>query len=1550
MADGEIEAARLTYAELDRQAREIGVALAGMGAAGERVVLLFPPGLEFISAFFGCLYAGAIAVPAYPPRSRGLPRLRAIMEDARPRMVLTTGELLTKARALLGGLADLPPVSWLATESLVERAGEWRQPQIDGDTIAFLQYTSGSTSTPKGVMVSHANLLHNEEMIRRAFGQSEESVILGWLPLYHDMGLIGNVLQPLYVGAPCILMSPIAFLQQPLRWLAAISRYRATTSGGPNFAYELCVRKITEERRAGLDLSSWRVAFNGAEPVRAETLDRFAETFAPCGFHREAFYPCYGLAEATLFAAGGRLEEPSVVAAFASAGLEQGRAEPAAGGRNLVGCGGAWMEQRIEVVDPESATLCPPARSGEIWIAGPSVAGGYWGRPEATERDFGARLAGDPTAGPFLRTGDLGFFDADGELFVTGRLKDLVILRGRNHHPQDIELTAERAHPALRPGCGAAFSVEIGGEERLIIVQELERSADVAPQEVADAIRSAVAQEHEIQVQEIVLTRMGTIPKTSSGKIQRYACRAGYLAGDLTVVARSEVGASEELAEVGAEWGETELTRQALLALEPGERLAVLEPYLRQCAARVLRVPPARLEPDQPLTALGLDSLSAVEVKQEVERRLDTTVPLVALLEGATLRSLATELAERLSEARVAGPVLAAGPPRTELPLSHGQKALWFLQRMAPASAAYHILGAARIAGQLDVDALRRAFQALVDRHPALRTTYHARAGEPVQRVHETMAVGFLYEKAEGLAGEELAAQLRREAYRPFDLENGPLLRVTLMRTAPGEHALALAVHHIAADFWSLAVLVHELGRLYGRETGEAAEPLATLPLTYGDWVRWQTARLAGDEGERLWDWWRRALPAPPPDLDLPTDRPRPAARTDRGASLGLALGSDLSDRIHALARSSGATLFMTLLAGFQAVLHRYTRQEEVAVGCPAAGRGAPELAGLVGYFVNPVVVRGDAAGDPQFGTFLGRVRRWALGALEHQEYPFDLLTKRLQPVRDPSRSPLFQAMFVLQKSHRPEQRALAPFALGTPGAEIRLGPLVLSSLSLGERRVQLDLTLEMADGVEGLAASLVFNADLFDAATAERLLVHLRSLLAGAVADPGRTLLELPLLTVGETSQILVDWNATAAGYPAERTLHELFAEQAERTPRRVALTAALLSPGESESLTYSELASHARRLAHHLAAMGIGPEVPVGVFTDRSSAMVVALLGVLEAGGAYVPIDPSYPADRVSHMLDDSRAPIVLTLERLRPALASYPGRLLCLDSDWPEIARQPETPLGRRAVPDNLAYVIYTSGSTGRPKGVQVSHRGVVNFLTAMARRPGIDADDVMVSVTTLSFDIAGLELYLPLIRGARVVLASRETAADGVALRRLLVDAGATVMQATPATWRLLLAAGWEEPPIRVLCGGEALPWELADRLHARATSVWNLYGPTETTIWSAVHRLEPETGGAAVVSIGRPIANTGLYLLDAALRPVPVGVAGELLIGGDGLARGYRGRPDLTAEKFIPDPVSGVPGARLYRTGDLARFRLGGDIEFLGRLDHQVKIRGFRIEL
>jgi len=642
-----------TYARLHRQARAIAALLQEVGARGERVLLLYGPGPEFIPAFLGCLYAGAVAVPSYPPDpsriERTLPRLTAIVQDCEAHFVLTTGMLQEMAESLLPMAPELAKLRWLASDTVVESlASSYQAVELTGDMLAFLQYTSGSTGDPKGVQITHANMLHNETVIERSFGHDPSLVSVGWLPLFHDMGLIGHLLQPLYMGVTATLMSPLAFLQRPVRWLQAISHFRATTSGGPNFAYELCIRKVTGDDRALLDLSSWTVAFNGAEPLRKETLERFAEVFAPCGFNRKAFYPCYGLAESTLMVTGSHKEELPLYKAVAADALEQGRALPSVDGdkntRMLVSSGRDAQEQRAIIVNPDSRTPCAPGEVGEIWVSGPSVARGYWNRPAETAHAFGARLVSGE--GPFLRTGDLGFRDGP-ELFVVSRMKDLIIVRGRNLFPQDLERTMEGSHPSVRPGCCAAFSVEVDGQERLVIVAEVERRGqELALPEISEHLRRAVVEEYSIQPYSVVLLEPRTIPKTSSGKIQRRACRSHFLAGTGEVLHRVEF--PEALAVPEGEV--SELQARLRDADAPGQ-LHLVEDFLRTEVARFLNEDPAALGSEESL-AEELDSLMLVELLGRSERALGVALTPALLLESSTLSIAAKNLLRVWKEAQ----------------------------------------------------------------------------------------------------------------------------------------------------------------------------------------------------------------------------------------------------------------------------------------------------------------------------------------------------------------------------------------------------------------------------------------------------------------------------------------------------------------------------------------------------------------------------------------------------------------------------------------------------------------------------------------------------------------------------------------------------------------------------------------------------------------------------------------------------------------------------------------------------------------------------------
>ncbi len=1536
LGNGEVEAERLLTGELDRRARAIAARLQALGAEGEPTLLLYPPGLDFIAAFFGCLYAKSIAIPSYPPRqNQRQHRIRAIVQDACPRVALTNSKVLSKTQALSDRVTELEALRWVDTDELDDEwAEDWKEPTIEAGTPAFLQYTSGSTASPKGVIVSHGNLIHNQRLIQSACLHSASSVFVSWLPLYHDLGLIGNLIQSLYVGGRCVLMSPSAFLQKPLRWLQAVSSYRATTSGGPNFAYELCLAKVSEEERAELDLASWEVAFNGAEPVRQATLERFSAAFAPCRFRRQAFYPCYGLAEATLIVSGGEVHEVPVALGFEGSALERNFALASASptARVLVSSGRVLGDdQHVAIVSPETSRICGAGEIGEIWLSGPSVALGYWKRPEETRETFQAVLA-DTGEGPFLRTGDLGFYQ-DGQLFVTGRLKDLVIIRGRNHYPQDIELTAEQSHPALRRGGGAAFALDLDGQERLVVVHEIERRRPTDLAAVASAVRLAIAEAHEVEVHELVLVRADAVPKTSSGKVQRRACRALYLAGELPVLGRS-LATSLELP---AEGGDA-LSREAILAALPKERRGLLEEYLR----RQLGIRRGSAAPGTSLAALGLDSLRILELQQRLETELGCSLPLSELFAAPDLAALADDILEQWESPapRPVIPLEVQGETAGDHPMSHGQEALWFVDRLAPESAAYNLAAAARWRG-VTPDQLVRGLRELVIRHPALRTTIAVHDGVPVQRVHDRLEPEFVIVDASDWGEARLQSRMTMEAYRPFDLTCGPLLRVAVFIVAPGEQAVVLAAHHVVADLWSFAVLLHELGTICASVSGGMAA-LPPLRLRYTDAVRWHRRRLAGEEGDRLSAFWQQRLAGELPVLDLPTDRPRPRVQTYGGAARLTAWDEGLTSTLRALGRSQGATFYMTLLSGFFALLHRVTGQTDLLVGSPAAGRESADLAGLVGYFVNPVVVRATLAGEIGFADLLAQLRRSAAEAFEHQGFPLALLVERLHAARDPGRSPLFQVLFTLQGAPFPGAEGIPAFALGKGGVRLAAGAFVLETLPLVERRALFDLTLTVAELEGCLALSLQFNSDLFDPVTAERLLAHLRALLAAAATDPARAVADLSLLSAAERHQALHEWNATEAVVLEPAGVHRRFSEQATRTPEAVAVEHA------GETWTYCELNERANRLARYLQGLGVGPETRVGICLERSPRMVAGLLGVLKAGGAYVPLDPTYPRERLDLMLRDAGVRLVLTESGTSDLLAASGIPVVDLDAAASDFLSENAGEPAGSVFPDGLVYVLYTSGSTGRPKGVEIQHRSLVSLVDHLRRALGTGPSDILLSVTTLSFDIAAVELFLPLTSGGRLVLVERESAADGIRLVGEIERSRATLMQATPSTWQLLLEAAWQgSETLTAVSTGEAFPPELARWLAPRTARRWNLYGPTETTIYSSFHPVGEREGA---VPIGRPVANTQIHLLDCRLEPVSAGVVGDLYIGGLGLARGYHGRPDLTAAAFLPDPWAGEPGARFYRSGDLGRHLPSGEIDFLGRVDAQVKVRGHRIEL
>jgi amino acid adenylation domain-containing protein len=2475
--------------------------------------------------------------------------------DSKAKFALTTSTILHNIGQRFEHAPELGRLSWLDTEQVP--AGietDWRRPNISYDTLAFLQYTSGSTSQPKGVMLSHGNLIHNLGAIQRGFQIDSSGAGVFWLPSYHDMGLIGGILEPIYIGAQSNLMSPVSFLQRPFRWLEAISKYKATISGAPNFAYDLCVDKITPEQIETLDLSSWTLAFCGAEPIRPETLERFSRTFELCGFRNTSFYPCFGMAESTLIVSGGDGPARPRTLTIDRKSLEQDKVILATiddeNSMAMVNCGKSIIDQRIVIVNPNTLKECATDEVGEVWVTGPSVAQGYWGLEEETKNHFQAHVAntGD---GPFLRTGDLGFLH-EGELFITGRLKDLIIIHGSNHYPQDIEMTAESSHAALQAGSGAAFSVTDAGKEKLVIVQEVTRqNRNPNIEEVTSAVRQAIAEKHDLQVFAIVLVKPMSIPKTSSGKIQRRATKNAFLKGELEVVgewrknspspitpsrsipvglplgerdsgslppegkgpgmmvkvqlttnkssseiqtflltrvaslletdassidprqpftyyglgsvqavsltgdleiflnrklsptlawdyptiellsdhlandsqskqtktspkpaitkptytkepiaiiglscrfpqapnpqafwkllrngidavtevpsdrwdvdafhsenpdpgkvttrfsafldnvdlfdpaffgispreatrmdpqqrlllevswealenafipphslagtrtgvfigissydysrlqfddpemidayagtgnahsiaanrlsyafdlrgpsmavdtacssslvsthlavqslrngesdlalaggvnliltpeltitfsqarmlspdghcktfdasadgyvrgegcgvvilkrlsdalhdgdnilalirgsavnqdgrsngltapnglaqqeviryaladagvapsqigyveahgtgtplgdpieisslqavlddgesngrvlvgsvktnighlesaagiagliksvlalqnesipphlhlkevnpylsledSRLEIGTylrpwkrrdqprfagissfgfggtnahivisdaplldsrslppktqeqapgiqtlerprhlltlsaktesalqelsqslseqlpitdyqlcdlaftanttrshfeqrlaihastNEELKkqldtfisnptstptnhtkpkaaflftgqgsqyagmgrtlyetqpffrsaldecarildpilnrslleilfsdtdeihqtqytqpalfafeyalaqtwrswdiephavlghsvgeyvaacfagvftledglrliaerarlmgalpkngtmaavfadatrvaqaiqpfhdkvsiaatngpdntvisgeasavqtildeltklgisskpltvshafhsplmdsildefesfaqdiqfsnsrisfisnltgeilnevphasywrdhiraevrfakgmesisslgidafiEIGPapvllgmgkrclleskamwlpslrqnqdEWqiildslgklytqgadinwtgfdegntrrkvslpnypfdrqrywiegraevdtetprqvkkastpfdgkvkgGEenkngrkngrakksqpspaSEATRSALLAAEPIQRQKLLQDFIQKQAARILGMETSRLSLDQPLDTMGLDSLMAIELKNSLDAQLKSQLPISSLLQGPTVASLTVQILEHLDTAYEITSIqtIAKMNGHSSHPLTHNQQAMWLLDQLMPKGVSFNVSGAVRIFGELDRPALRRAFETLMARHEVLRTTFHVVEGQPTQKVHEHLSLPISEVDASNWTEETLQSHLEDYAFHSFDLENDPAFRVVLFRRSEEETVTLIAVHHIITDFWSMTLLASEIITFYAAEKRGETPNLPSLQTTYTDFAHWRNDALSSTDGEHHWEYWRGQLAGELPILNLPADRPRRPIQTFRGETQHLHINAELTQKLKALSSANGATLYMTLLAAFQTLLHRYSGQTDILVGSAMAGRTHPDLAGLMGYFVNPVGMRADFTDDPSFNILLNQVRQIVLDALDHQEYPPALLAQRLNIThRDASRPPLFETTFIFEKAHVEGIRDLNSVALGIPGARLMMEDLTLESMSLLRQPSQFDLTLMMAETGDSLSAAFIYNPDLFDSSTITRFAGHFQTLLDGITSTPDRPLSTLPLLTTPELT-LLEGLNATESDYPHDLCLHQLIEEQIARTPDAIAVVF------HDQQWTYRELDKHADKIASILRKQGVKPETLVGLCVDRSPEMLAALLGIHKAGGAYVPLDPTFPHERLAFMLEDSSSPVLVTQSSLASLFPNYDGTVILLDKLDEKLSNTKKRTSRKKPSSDNLAYVLYTSGSTGTPKGVMISHRALVNFLLSMQKQPGLSADDTLLAVTTLSFDIAGLELYLPLITGAKVVIADRETAFDPNLLMQEMERVNATVMQATPATWRMLIEAGWQgKKDLRILCGGEALPSDLASQLLECGGELWNLYGPTETTIWSTLYHVEKSklNGSTGSVSIGRPIANTQIHILDAHGHPVPIGVSGELHIGGDGLARGYLNRPELTEERL-----------------------------------------------
>ena len=1223
--------------------------------------------------------------------------------------------------------------------------------------------------------------------------------------------------------------------------------------------------------------------------------------------------------------------------------------------KTLVGCGRSIPGQEVMIVHPETLAICPPGKVGEIWVRGDSVAKGYWNRPEETKQTFQACLTNNQE-GSFLRTGDLGFLDDTEELFITGRVKDLIIIRGRNLYPQDLELTAEKSHAALRLSSNAAFTVAIENEEKLVIVQELEFRAKPNLEEVITAIRQRVTETHEVQVYGVILIKPGSIPKTSSGKIQRRATRNQFLESRLNTVGSSVLENKEFVDE------ETKLNREELLQQSPKQSQLLLELYLQKTIARILKRLPQAINLASPLTTLGLDSLKVFELKNKLEDDLEVNIAIADLFAELTTRSLATKVLAQLETANATESVsLERVITHNNIhPVSFAQARLWFLDRLQTGNPAYNISFAVRIEGKLEVKFLEASVNKVIDRHEILRTSFSTSGGKPVQVIHPNL-------KATLSLVDVLAAEVKsittREHQQPFDLTQLPLLRLQLLRLASEEHILLLTMHHIIADGLSAEVFMAEVAHYYQGLT------VPELPLQYKDVVYWQRRWLEENSNQHL-DYWRNKLKDAPPLLTLPTDKPRPPIQTYQGRCQSWELPASLTQQLKNLAQQKGVTLFMLLLAAFKTLLYRYTGQEDILVGSPIANRNHEKLKGLIGFFVNTLVLRSNLAGNPSFLELLSQIQQVALEAYTHQDLPFDKLVEALQPERNLSYTPLFQIMFAWQ--NEPQLSVI-------PG-------LNLSEFKVDSQIAQFDLSVCIENIADSLIANFEYNTDLFNDVTIKRMVSHYQNLLEGIVINPQTRLSDLPLLSDQERQQLLIDWNPTLVDYSQDISIQQLFTAQVEKKPHGIALALG------SSQLTYQQLNDRADRLAHYLQELGVKPEVLVGVYLERSLEAIVAILGIIKAGGAYLALDPEYPSERITWMLQDAKPSVILSQKYLQEQLPNHSATVICLDSEGDDVTCRDNSQIAPTR--NNTVYTIYTSGSTGKPKGVVCTYGGLVNTYLAWqkANLLPVGDDNCYLQMASFSFDVFAGDLIKALCSGAKLVICPKELLLEPKKLYQIMVREKITCADFVPAV--LMNLVDYLERTkqslyfMRLLIVGSDR-WYVKDyqrvvKLCGSNTKLINAYGVSESTIDSTYFEAKGElslafTNSDHLVPIGRPFPHTQIYVLDRNLHPVPIGVWGEIYLGGLSLAREYLNNSELTKERFIPNPfyqvisnklevissnseletISLIPNpqspspnhqSRLYKTGDKARYLPDGNIEFLERFDNQVKIRGFRIEL
>lgn len=1448
----------ITYQELHSKALKVAQSLTEMKLAKERVILALSPNLDFIASFLGCLYAQSVAVPLPPPKSkRQLSRTIPVIEDANPKLVIADSNFSYSFNCPTIFLNDL-----ISDKTI-------KLPRLNENDIAFLQYTSGSTSLPKGVILTHDHLYHHQQVIKNAFNHNSDTKVVGWLPFYHDMGLIGNILQTLYLGVTSILMSPMTFMQRPLLWLKAISDYQATTSGGPNFAYEHCISKISDEEAKHLDLTSWKLAFNGAERVHDQTLKNFARKFSAYGFSKNVFYPCYGMAETTLFVSG---RHGLLTSDYEIQDQQTG---------TVVSCGKPDENYDVSIVDPTSQNICSEGISGEVWVKGRSVASGYWNNSEATAKTFQAYTSNG--AGPFLRTGDLGFIK-DNELYLLGRLKNLIIIRGKNFLPHDLELTVRNAHPLLSTTQGVVISVTESNEETLVVVQEISRQTKDKEvlKELAQTVKNALIEEFEITPKQIIFVTTNSLPRTTSGKLQHYKTRQLLDANQLNKVFA---------------WSNCKVNFST-------------NDNVLDALSKILQIHKSEICSDQPLFSLGLDSLSGMQFINWVNDQYQTQIDLSTLLNGATLVDI-----EKYIEGFNTKNHLSNPQDLKKYPLSWNQESVWIDQQMNPHSNAYNIHFALKLTGPFDPERFKKALKYVIDKHPALRTSFHKEANQTIQVVNDHIECPLTIQSVKNR--DELSPLLDAEQAFCFDLSSAPLFRITCFLLSSTEVILSVNFHHLISDGWSIKIFIEELEKTYSE-----------FPLTkntvegtsYAAYIEWQKNFKKSPKYLDVAQGWKKSLKSEEyPRLEICPFKELDLSKSSKTTSL--ILSTKESDEIKNFAMNQGVTIPVTLLSCFQALLHLYANTNEMFVGYPDANRPHAEFQKVIGFFVNTLVCKTKISSSTTYQDILKQVKGFLWQGNESSAYPFNHLLDLLRPPRDKNTSPLFQAMFVMQSA----PTTIDKFAL----AKVELLK-TLPTPSL------YDLVLEVRILKSGLELIFEYKRDKISDLFALEFKKSFKLLLTQAINNPNRPLSDYAL---GRPHQATL----TAKPKESEDVVSRIEA-QGKINPKKLAIVS------DHENYTYEKLLEKASFISKLLITLNLRLEEPIGVCFSRKPILIASLLGILKAGGAYVPLDPAYPQDRIEAIIRDAKIRFILTEEKMHSIFSFYEGTLLDPHTEVPGLVTLPQTS------PNQLAYILYTSGTTGKPKGVMVERKSLANFAKAALSFFEMREDDKCLQFSSISWDTSSEEIFPCLLCGATLILRSDSPVESFSSLLARANEHQITTWNLPTSYWHDLVEFINRKNidlPVSlrlVIVGGEKVnkrPVHLWTKQLAPSVKLLNTYGSTEATSISAIYDLANWPDDWIDTPIGHSIENVELCVLNSSYKPTPPGMPGELYIGGLGLSRGYLNLPELTTEKFIKHPYS---NERLYRTGDEAYTSFSGEVLIKGRSDRQVKRRGFRIEL